>query len=206
MSIKVEVFVDYVCPFCFLIEGAIRELKRDRDVEVSIRPFELRPEPVPTLRPEDEYLPRIWNDSVYPMARRVGIDVTLPSISPQPRTEKAFMVLQLAEERGKAEEYSEAMFEAFFQDDRDIGEDDVIIDVAAGIGLDRTEVAEALTGQERRARQKTYQDHAVNTVGIQAVPGIVIAGQLVRGVPSASRMKKVVDQITGQLPQPGGQP
>lgn len=206
MSIKVEVFVDYVCPFCFLIEGAIKELKRDRDVEVHIRPFELRPYPVLTLRPEDEYLPGIWNDSVYPMARRVGVDVTLPSISPQPRTEKAFLVLQLAEEQGKAAEYSEAMFEAFFQNDRDIGEDDVIIDVAAGIGLDRTEVAEALTSQERRARQKTYQDYAVNTVGIQAVPGIVIEGQLVRGVPSASRMKKVVDQIPGQLPQPGDQP
>lgn len=96
MTTKIDVFVDYVCPFCFLVEPAIDELKRDRDVEVTIRPFELRPDPVPTLRPEDDYLPRVWQQSVYPMADRVGIPMTLPSISPQPRTEKAFMVLQLA--------------------------------------------------------------------------------------------------------------
>ena len=64
MTTKIDVFVDYVCPFCFLVEGAIDELKRDRDVEVTIRPFELRPHPVPTLRPEDDYLPRIWKDAV----------------------------------------------------------------------------------------------------------------------------------------------
>ncbi|RAE70787.1 thioredoxin, partial [Burkholderia multivorans] len=68
MTTKIDVFVDYVCPFCFLVEGAIEELKRDRDVDVTIRPFELRPDPVPTLRPEDDYLPRIWRDAVYPMA------------------------------------------------------------------------------------------------------------------------------------------
>lgn len=112
-STRVEVFMDYVCPFCFLVENAIEELKRDRDVKVRIRPFELRPDPVPTLRPEDEYLPRVWKASAYPMAERLGFDIRLPSVSPQPRTEKAFLVLQLAEEQSKAEEYSEAMFKAF---------------------------------------------------------------------------------------------
>ena len=29
MTTKIDVFVDYVCPFCFLVEPAIEELKRD---------------------------------------------------------------------------------------------------------------------------------------------------------------------------------
>lgn len=196
MTTKIDVFVDYVCPFCFLVEPAIEELKRDRDVEVTIRPFELRPDPVPTLRPEDEYLPRVWNQSVYPMADRVGIPMTLPSISPQPRTEKAFMVLQLAQERGLAEAYTEAMFTAFFQDDRDIGRDEVIVDVATSVGLDQGEVEEALASEERRDRQRADHDYAVNTVGLDVVPGVVVEGQVLRGVPSATRLKKVVDQLT----------
>lgn len=206
MSTQVDVFVDYVCPFCFLVEGAVEELKRERDVEVRIRPFELRPDPVPTLRPEDEYLPRVWKSSVYPMAERLGVDITLPSISPQPRTEKAFMVLQLAQEQGKAEEYTEAMFKAFFQDDRDIGLDEVIIDVALSVGLDRAQVEEALHSEERRDRQRADQDYAVNTVGIEAVPGIVVEGQVLRGVPSATRLKKVVDQLTAQDVPPRAEP
>lgn len=195
MTTKIDVFVDYVCPFCFLVEPAIEELKRDRDVEVTIRPFELRPDPVPTLRPEDDYLPRVWKQSVYPMSDRVGLPITLPSISPQPRTEKAFMVLQLAQELGLAEAYTEAMFAAFFQQDRNIGLDDVIIDVATSVGLGEAEVKEALDSEERRDRQRADQDYAVRTVGIDSVPGIVVEGQVLRGVPSASRLKKVVDGL-----------
>lgn len=195
MPTQIDVFVDYVCPFCFLVEPAIEELKRDRDVEVTIRPFELRPDPVPTLRPEDDYLPRVWQQSVYPMADRVGIPMQLPSISPQPRTEKAFMVLQLAQERGLAEAYTEGMFAAFFQQDRNVGLDEVIIDVATSVGLDRTEVEKALRSEERRDRQRADQDYAVNRVGIDSVPGIVVDGTVLRGVPSATRLKKVVDNL-----------
>lgn len=196
MTIKIDVFVDYVCPFCFLVEPAIEELKRDRDVEVTIRPFELRPDPVPTLRPEDEYLPRVWKQSVYPMSDRVGLPITLPSVSPQPRTDKAFMVLQLAREQGLAVAYTEAMFSAFFQQDRNIGLDEVIIDVATSVGLNRAEVEEALRSEERRDRQRAAQDYAVHTVGIDSVPGIVVEGTVLRGVPSATRLKKVVDDLT----------
>ena len=195
MTTKIDVFVDYVCPFCFLVEPAIEELKRDRDVEVTIRPFELRPDPVPTLRPEDDYLPRVWKQSVYPMSDRVGLPITLPSISPQPRTDRAFMVLQLAQERGLAEAYTEAMFSAFFQQDRNIGLDEVIIDVATSVGLHQAEVEEALRSEKRRERQRAAQDYAVNTVGIDAVPGIVVEGTILRGVPSATRLKKVVDDL-----------
>lgn len=204
MTTQVDVFVDYVCPFCFLVEGAIEELKRDRDVDVTIRPFELRPYPAPTLRPEDNYLPRIWKDSVYPMAERLGVPIALPTISPQPRTEKAFMVLQLAQEQGKAEAYSDAMFKAFFQDDRDIGEDDVIIDVATSIGLAKEEGNDALQSEERRLRQHTDQDYAANIVGVTSVPGIMVNGQLLRGVPSASRLKQTVDALSNNGNAPNG--
>ncbi len=203
MPAQVDVFVDYVCPFCLLVEGAVEELKRDRDVEVTIRPFELRPEPVPTLRPEDEYLPRVWNDSVYPMADRLSVPLSLPTVSPQPRTEKAFMVLQLAQEEGKAEEYSKAMFSAFFQDDRDIGDDEVIVDVATTVGLGPHEVRAALRSEERRARQQADQEYAVNTVGVRSVPGIMIDGQLLDGVPSATQLKKTFDTILGQRAESG---
>lgn len=204
MTTQVEVFVDYVCPFCFLVEGALQELERERDVEVTIRPFELRPAPVPTLLPEDDYLPRAWRDTVYPMAERVGVPIKLPSISPQPRTEKAFLVLQIAQERGKAAEYTQAMFKAFFQDDLNIGKDQIITDIATSVGLQENEVQEALSSEDRRELQKQAQDYAVNTVGITSVPGIVINGNLLRGVPSALRLKKAVDELQGGRRGPGG--
>ena len=193
MSTKVEVFVDYVCPYYFLVEGAVAELERDRDVEVEIRPFELRPDPVPTLRPEDDYLPRVWNGSVYPMARRLGVEIALPSGSPQPRTAKAFMALQLAKEHGVAQEYSSAMFRAFFQQHRNIGEDEVIVEIAISVGLDRSEVERALASEERRSRQLADQQYAIESVGVSAVPSFRVDGRLFSGVLDADRLKQAVD-------------
>ncbi|MGV0868600.1 DsbA family oxidoreductase [Corynebacterium kalidii] len=194
MTTSIDVYLDYVCPFCFLVEPALDELKRDRDVDVTIRPFELRPDPVPTLRPEDDYLPRVWEASVYPMSERVGVPVTLPTVSPQPRTEKAFLVLQLAQEHGRAEHYTEAVFTAFFREDRDIGDEDTLIDIATSVGLDRAEVVAALDSSDRRARHRADLDHAVTTVGVQAVPAIAVDGVLIPGVPGAARLRKAVDQ------------
>lgn len=193
MPTEVEVFVDYVCPFCLLAEGALAELARDRDVRVTTRPFELRPDPVPTLRPEDAYLPKIWRDVVYPMAERLGVPLTLPTVSPQPRSEKAFMGLQLARERGVADAYSAAMFRAFFQDDRNIGDDRVLIQVAQSVGLDEQEMEKALRSEARRAQQRSDQAYAVDTVGVTSVPSVLIGNELIAGVPDAERLKRAVD-------------
>ncbi len=200
MSTKVEIFLDYVCPFCFLVEDAVADMQRDRDVEVEIRPFELRPDPVPTLRPEDDYLPRIWAGSVYPMARRVGMDITLPSVSPQPRTAKAFIVLQLANEHGIGQEYSTAIFRAFFQQGRDVGQDEVIIDIAVSVGLGREETIQALASEERRSRQLADQEYAAESVGVRAVPSFRVNGRLYPGVLDADRLKRAIDEANAQEP------
>ena len=192
MSTSVDVFIDYVCPFCFLVEPALEELRRDRDVKVNIRPFELRPDPVPTLRPEDDYLPRVWNDLVYPMAERIGIPIRLPSVSPQPRTEKAFLVLQLAHEHNIAGTYSQAIF----QDDRDIGDEEVIVDVSRTLGLEATSVREAMASPARKRQHQADLAYATETMRITAVPGIVIDGTPLQGTPSATRLKKAVDALT----------
>jgi hypothetical protein len=56
-----------------LAEPAVHELVRfDPAVEVVWRAFELRPEPVATLDPRGEYLQRVWENSVYLMAERLG--------------------------------------------------------------------------------------------------------------------------------------
>src|SRR5690606_24479802 len=82
MSVSIRVWSDYVCPFCLLAEGPIHEATEGLDVTVEWMPFELRPHPTPTLRPEGDYLQNIWARVVYPMARRMGVPIHLPDVSP----------------------------------------------------------------------------------------------------------------------------
>jgi predicted DsbA family dithiol-disulfide isomerase len=65
-------------------------------------PFELRPEPHPTLRPEGDYLRRAWQQSVYPLARRMGVEIRLPPVSPQPHTHLAWEGFHFAKGHGRA--------------------------------------------------------------------------------------------------------
>ncbi|MFI9243838.1 DsbA family protein [Streptomyces sp. NPDC053086] len=190
--VSVKVWSDYVCPFCMLAEGPLHEATRDLDVEIEWMPFELRPHPTPTLRPEDEYLPAVWASSVYPMARRMGVDITLPTVSPQPYTRLAFEGYQYAAEHGKGAEYTPRMLRAFFQEDRDIGQLDVLADIASELGLDTSDFTEALTAG-------TYTDihrQALRTAEayrVSVVPTIVVGdNHRIEGVPSTAQIRKAV--------------
>jgi predicted DsbA family dithiol-disulfide isomerase len=56
MVVPIRVYSDFVRPFCFLAEFLLKEAIAGKDVKVEWMPFELRPYPTPTLRPEGGYL------------------------------------------------------------------------------------------------------------------------------------------------------
>ncbi len=181
MTIKVDVFSDYVCPYCVLFESVLTEATRDLDVDVRWRPFELRPEPTPTLRPEDDYLANVWKKSVYPLAHKLGVPLSLPSISPQPYTRLAHEGFQFAKKAGKALEYHSRVFHAFFQEDRDIGDPAELTKLAAEIGLDESSFRAALESGEYAELHKESLKKAME-FGVNSVPSVFIDGKVLQGV------------------------
>src|SRR5437764_1388084 len=107
-------------------------------------PFELRPEPHPSLRPEGEYLQKAWSQSVYPIARHMGVPIALPAVSPQPHTHLAFEGYQYSKERGRGNDYNDRVLEAFFVEGQDIGDINVLAKLAGEVGLDEREFEDAL--------------------------------------------------------------
>ena len=190
--VGIKVWSDYVCPFCMLAEGPLHEGTHDLDVDIEWMPFELRPYPTPTLRPEDEYLPAVWDRSVYPMARRMGVSITLPTISPQPYTRLAFEGYQYAAEHGKAAEYTPRVLRAFFQENRDIGRLDVLADIAAELGLDKAEFAEALTaGKYTETHREALR--VAEAYRVSVAPTIIIGERhRLEGVPTAAQIREAV--------------
>src|SRR5262245_16232763 len=114
-------------------------------------PFELRPYPQPTLRPEGDYLQRAWQQSVYPIARSLGVPIRLPNVSPQPHTHLAFEGYQYAKEHDKGNDYNHRVLKAFFVESQDIGDIDVLTRLAGEVGLEEREFGEAL-------RTRKYQE------------------------------------------------
>jgi predicted DsbA family dithiol-disulfide isomerase len=168
-DIRIDVWSDYVCPFCYLELPAIRRLEErfgDR-LTVVWRAFELRPEPNPTLDPNGEYLNTTWARSVYPMAEQRGMQLRLPPV--QPRSRKALESALFANAHGRFAQMHEALFRAFFEQGRDIGSTDELCAIAAENGLDPDALREALD-QGRYTAQVLDDEQLAHSLGITGVP------------------------------------
>ncbi|WP_019853346.1 DsbA family oxidoreductase [Actinopolyspora mortivallis] len=189
----VDVYFDYVCPFCLLAENDIVEVAAEYEADVAWHPFELRPYPERTLRPEDEYLPAIWQRAVYPMARRKNVDITLPTISPQPYSGTAFEGYQYALERGVGQLYNDRVLRAFFQRDLDIGDVEVLTGLAEEVGLDGAEFRRALDERRHAATHRAALEHA-RQLRITSVPTMIIGEHRIEGVPDRQRLRAALSE------------
>lgn len=195
MTVEIHIYSDYVCPYCLLAERVIKQAASGPDVRIRWHPFELRPYPVPTLRVEDDYLPRVWRTSVYPMAERLGVRIVLPRISPQPRTRLAFELFAMAEEQDLGHPFSMRVFRAFFQEERNIGDTEVLVELAAEVGLDPAAAREALdTGKYEQTHRDALR-HAIEDIGVSVVPTILIGNQRLEGVPDVRTLQNAIDLL-----------
>lgn len=172
-KVRVTVWSDYVCPFCYLEEPVLERLRREygEALDIDWRAFELRPEPVPTLDPAGDYLHTVWNQAVYPMARERGMHLRLPPV--QPRSRRALELAEFARTKGKFDDVHRALFKAFFEDGKDLNDVDLLTDIAGRAGLDRDEARAAL--EQGTYRERVLEDQRLAAkLGIQAVPMIVV--------------------------------
>lgn len=159
-------------------------------------PFELRPYPQETLRPEGDYLQRAWQQRVYPIALQLGVPIKLPAVSPQPHSHMAFEGFQFAKEHGKANEYNHRVLTAFFVESQDIGDIEVLTKLAGEVGLDEVEFKEALMSRKYRGAHQRALRHAYEEVGVTGVPMFVIGNQTLTGLHSKETLEAVVqDQL-----------
>jgi predicted DsbA family dithiol-disulfide isomerase len=192
VSATIEVFSDFVCPFCYLAEQPLADAVEGTDVQISWQPFELRPEPTPTLRPDGDYLQSTWQQVVYPMAERMGVPIVLPRVSPQPYSRLAFEGFAYAAERGLGQRYTEQIFRAFFVQQRDIGRPEVLTEVAAQLGLDADDFRAALdSGRYAATHQRALR--RAHELEITVVPTILTNGRRLEGMPSAEALHELLD-------------
>jgi len=156
-------------------------------------PFELHPAPTPTRKPEDNYLQTAWKERIYPMAEKLGVYMKLPTVSPYPYTNLAFQGLEFAKDQGKGDEYNDAVFRAFFQQSRDIGRIDVLVDIAKEVGLGPEQFRAALEQGTCRDRVQQLLRTAYEQVGVTAVPTMIIGTQRLNGLYPEHVIRQVIE-------------
>ncbi len=182
MSLRVEVWSDVVCPWCYLgkrrLESALEQFPQRDQVEVVWRSFQLDPSvpegtTYPTLpalaakyrRSEDEM--RDMQAHVEQVAAGEGLEYRLADTL-SGNTLLAHELLHLAAEHGKRNELKERLLHAYFEKGRPVFDVDALVPFAVEVGLEETEVREALTDRRHLAavREDAATAQALGTTGI----------------------------------------
>jgi len=142
------------------------------------------------LDPHGEYLTSAWRDHVYPLAKKMNMLLKKPTI--QPRSRLAHEAAKWAGSQGRSASYTLALFRAFFQFGHDIGDKQVLTNLAADIGLDPAELGRSLDGGLFTGEVVRDEEEA-RRLGVRAVPSFVSNGRvLASGVQTAARLRELL--------------
>lgn len=194
MPVKIKVFSDFACPFCYLAEAPLKEAMKGEQVEVEWMPFELRPLPHSTLSSNDPYIQHAWNGSVKPLAEQLGVTMFLPDMDPLPHTHLAHEGYQFAKTQDRENQYVEAVLKAFWEKGSDIGKIDVLANIAEGVGLPKQLFTEALTNRTYKEKHQQALQYAYGEANIKAVPTFFIGNHRVQGLHSASQLREIIQK------------
>jgi predicted DsbA family dithiol-disulfide isomerase len=196
MAPLIRIWSDYICPFCYVATERAAWLEREYGAEIEWLPFDLHPEyPPEGIAIED--LERQYGRELRSGQARMFDEAGLPHTTRTrlPRSHAALNVAELARERGVHTELHKRLMTAFWAEDRDISDPDVLAEEASAFGLDPDEVRDV-------AKTLPYQDKirasttAVHEMGGGGVPAFVVADRvMIPGAQPHDLFEKVMERL-----------
>ncbi len=181
---RVMVFFDYTCPFCYVDQSRLDRLATERDFEMILVPFELRPEMPDEGIAQSELEVTGASEKVHEHLLRIAQHEGIPFVLPPflPKTHLALTLAEVARDRGHDEHVAmhRAIFDAHFGRGLDIGSREVLIPVALEHGISAVDVTAAWDDDAYAERLHQFRHVALN-LGIDATPAAVICNELLIG-------------------------
>jgi predicted DsbA family dithiol-disulfide isomerase len=125
------------------------------------------------------------------------------SLEKVPNSRKALMVAELARERGAFAPLHPRLFDAYWARGRDIGDEQILVEEAAAVGLEEGDVLDVLRDGRYMDRIEQYT-HAALQLGAGGVPAWLIDERfLVPGAQPYDVFARVLERL-GHAPADGG--
>jgi predicted DsbA family dithiol-disulfide isomerase len=198
------VYSDYVCPFCYLGRRSLSSYQSDREQPLRIdwRPFDLR---AGTRKPDgsidhtaDDGKDEAYYERAKQNVERLREEYDADEMTAELATEVDSLPAQLASvavrdvyDYSTWLDFDEAVFAALWHEGRDIGDEDVLVDIAAEAGVDPDDVRDALGDDGRRAALRERFQEAKSD-GITGVPTFVADGHAARGAVPPEQLERLV--------------
>ena len=220
---KITYWSDYACPYCYIGEArlkkAIDDIPELKDVEIEMKAFQLDPS-------AGEHAA---GDTQTRFAHKYGISMqeageTIEHISQMgiaegldfkcattlfTNTMDAHRLTKLAQSKNDpelAEKIIEALFKAYFTDNKELADKELLQKIGEDAGLDAEEVKEVLSSDKYKDEVLLDEREAAR-YGIHAVPFFVVGQYGISGAQSVDGMKatimKVMEESAGAVTEQG---
>jgi predicted DsbA family dithiol-disulfide isomerase len=169
--VRVVAVSDYICPWCYVGSARIERLQREFDVDVEWWPYELHPEiPLDGIAREPTSRRAAFYDQLRALATDAGLAFERPPVVAN--SHRALEAAELARAHGAFDAMHRALFHAYFAEGRNIGDIDVLVEVAVACGLGRDVLREAIESQRYAGviDQRTAQ---AREAGITSTPTFI---------------------------------
>jgi predicted DsbA family dithiol-disulfide isomerase len=203
---RIELFADIACPWCYVGERRLQRALRDRGVEARVvwRPYQLQPGLPREGRPWAEFVEAKFGGAaraagmfahVASAGAPEGIEFRFDRVPVAPNTRDAHRLMMLAAEKGKTWEAAEALFRAHFTDGQDVTRGAVLVELAESIGLDANETWAMLRSDRFTLEVDAGQARAAE-VGVQGVPFYVFGDRYaLSGAQPYETFLQALDQV-----------
>ena len=171
---------DYVCPYCLVAKDAMTRAlaKMGISAQITYQPHELTPEPRERVDTYHDQRRRAGYQVLVEPCRQLGLDMKLPPrVIPRPYTRLAFEGWYYACDHGRGEAYNDLVYRAYFIQEQDIGDMDVLAALAKQAGLDQGDFRAALEAGRYTEKEQQAVRYTREVLKPKGVPTIYVDGR-----------------------------
>ena len=209
--ILLDIISDVVCPWCHVgkayLDRAL-EARADHPFSLEWHPFQLNPDMPAGGMDRRAYLELKFGGRdgavrahapLVEHAAQAGVALNLDLIRTTPNSLDAHRLIHWAGLEGRQTPMVSALFRAYWTEGRDIGDIEVLADIAGEVGLDRAMMLRLLQGDADRDAIRARDAHA-RARGVSGVPTFVIANRhVVQGAQPTAAWLEIIDELVEKL-------
>jgi predicted DsbA family dithiol-disulfide isomerase len=203
MALKITMFSDFVCPFCYIGFEVIRKLKPEFNIDLEWRGYQIHPEwppegiPAEQVRtPSDTDARRAAWQRITAMAEAEGLEIKAPTVFTS--SHAALAACEFAREKGGADQLEGRIYRAYFVEGANIGDAKMVARLGAECGFDENEVAQAIRAPRYELRLKNNA-LAARQRSVSGVPTFFIGEYPLVGAQSSQVMRQILQRATERV-------
>lgn len=199
-ELKITVYSDYICPFCYLGHHRLQRLRDSYDLKINWCFLEIHPEISAKGEPIDSlsYPSEQWQKMLQNLQRIAKEEnIPLSSLSFITNSRDALLLSEAAKQCGRDTFYNlhESLFNAYFVDSINIGDRHRLREIANSCNVD-DDIIDSAWSDKKFNRRLLDNFNSARQHGIQSVPSFIFGEKVLTGVVPESTFRDAAARLS----------